>query len=261
MDDNGDGPEKIKGFYAPPIAQTPNGAAGRFAMIPEWAAGVKLLTKTAQRVDIALGSLCNADWGEERVVQASLSELARLTKIDRRHVARAIRDLERAGRLERRRRQRSRAGYDSTEYVLLDRWGGSGKNLPLGSGRKLPSGKARELPGLGASQNIEKEKYYRSLQRENGHDADADPIQKALFEAGHRVLAGHRSKRQAGELVGKWRKQVGRNGDTELLDLFAEVLRTRISDPVGYIEHAIKRLVLQSEFGPGYRPMPSPAGG
>ena len=97
---------------------------------------MKLLTKTAQRVDIALGSLCNARWGEERVVQASLSELASLTKIDRRHVARAIGELERAGRLQKRLRRLTELGsYDKTEYLLLDRPAGeregSGKNLPL----------------------------------------------------------------------------------------------------------------------------------
>jgi hypothetical protein len=265
MNHNGDGPEKIKVFCVSPIAQTPSGAGGRFAMIPEWAAGVKLLTKTAQRVDIALGSLCNADWGEERVVQASLSEIARLTKIDRRHAARAIHDLELAGRLQRRRRLTKFGGYDSTEYLLLDRSGGSGKTPPLGSGKNthqvVAERRHQVLPELGAPQIIEEERHFRSLKKENGHDAYADPVQKALFEAGRRVLDGHRSRRQAGALVGKWRKQVGRDGDAQLLALFTQVLRNRISDPVGYIEQAIKRLAMQSEFGPGYRPMASAAGG
>jgi hypothetical protein len=262
----------------PEPPQADNGGGERFAMIPEWAAGVKLLTKTAQRVDIALGSLCNARWGEERVVQASLSELASLTKIDRRHVARAIGELERAGRLQKRLRRLTELGsYDKTEYLLLDRPAGeregSGKNLPLGNGKNPPLGsgqnlplgngknKHQVLPELGAPQIIEEERYFRSLKKENGHDAYADPVQKALFEAGRRVLDGHRSSRQAGALVGKWRKQVGRDGDAQLLALFTHVLRNRISDPVGYIEQAIKRLAMQSEFGPGYRPMASAAGG
>ena len=155
----------------PEPPQADNGGGERFAMIPEWAAGVKLLTKTAQRVDIALGSLCNARWGEERVVQASLSELASLTKIDRRHVARAIGELERAGRLQKRLRRLTELGsYDKTEYLLLDRPAGeregSGKNLPLGSGKNLPLGNGKNkhqvLPELGARQDIEEERFLRS---------------------------------------------------------------------------------------------------
>ena len=46
----------------PEQPQADNGGGERFAMIPEWAAGVKLLTKTAQRVDIALPSR----WGRCR---------------------------------------------------------------------------------------------------------------------------------------------------------------------------------------------------
>src|ERR1700719_4729910 len=136
----------------PEPPQADNGGGERFAMIPEWAAGVKLLTKTAQRVDIALGSLCNARWGEERVVQANLSELASLTKIDRRHVARAIGELERAGRLQKRLRWLTELGsYEKAEYPLLARPGGgregSGKNLPLGNGKNLPLGSSgKNLP-------------------------------------------------------------------------------------------------------------------
>src|ERR1700719_449817 len=136
----------------PEPPQADNGGGERFAMIPEWAAGVKLLTKTAQRVDIALGSLCNARWGEERVVQASLSELASLTKIDRRHVARAIGELERAGRLQKRLRWLTELGsYEKAEYPLLARPAGeregSGKNLPLGNGKNLPLGSSgKNLP-------------------------------------------------------------------------------------------------------------------
>jgi hypothetical protein len=125
VNDIGDGPRKSKGFNGSrnESAPNPNGTGGRFAMIPRWAAGEKILTKTAQRVDVALGSLCDVPWGEERIVRASLSELAKLTKIDRRHVARAVRDLERAGRLQKWRRPTEYGGFGPTEYLLLDREG------------------------------------------------------------------------------------------------------------------------------------------
>ena len=241
-------------------------------MIPERAAGVKLLTKTAQRVDIALGSLCNARWGEERVVQASLSELANLTKIDRRHVARAIGELERAGRLQKRLRRLTELGsYDKTEYLLLDRPAGeregSGKNLPLGSGKNLPLGNGKNkhqvLPELGARQDIEEERFLRSPKKVNAHDAFADPIKKVLFEVGLQLLVEHGGLRgdRARSILGRWRKLVGHKNDPVLLRWIRDAQRDSVSDPVAYLEAVIKKHAKQSEFGAGYRPMPSLAGG
>ena len=250
-------------------------------MIPEWAAGVKLLTKTAQRVDIALGSLCNARWGEERVVQASLSELASLTKIDRRHVARAIGELERAGRLQKRLRWLTELGsYDKTEYLLLDRPAGeregSGKNLPLGNGKNLPLGssgknlplgngknKHQVLPELGARQDIEEERFLRSPKKVNAHDAFADPIKKVLFEVGLQLLVEHGGLHgdRARSILGRWRKLVGHKNDPVLLGWIRDAQRDSVSDPVAYLEAVIKQHAKQSEFGVGYRPMPSAAGG
>jgi len=256
----------------PEPPQADNGGGERFAMIPEWAAGVKLLTKTAQRVDIALGSLCNARWGEERVVQASLSELASLTKIDRRHVARAIGELERAGRLQKRLRRLTELGsYDKTEYLLLDRPAGeregSGKNLPLGSGKNLPLGNGKNkhqvLPELGARQNIEEERFLRSPKKVNAHDAFADPIKKVLFEVGLQLLVEHGGLRgdRARSILGRWRKLVGHKNDPVLLGWIRDAQRDSVSDPVAYLEAVIKQHAKQSEFGAGYRPMPSAAGG
>jgi hypothetical protein len=249
-------------------------------MIPEWAAGVKLLTKTAQRVDIALGSLCNARWGEERVVQASLSELASLTKIDRRHVARAIGELERAGRLQKRLRWLTELGsYDKTEYLLLDRPAGeregSGKNLPLGNGKNPPLGsgqnlplgngknKHQVLPELGARQDIEEERFLRSPKKVNAHDAFADPIKKVLFEVGLQLLVEHGGLHgdRARSILGRWRKLVGHKNDPVLLGWIRDAQRDSVSDPVAYLEAVIKQHAKQSEFGAGYRPMPSAAGG
>jgi hypothetical protein len=256
----------------PEPPQADNGGGERFAMIPEWAAGVKLLTKTAQRVDIALGSLCNARWGEERVVQASLSELASLTKIDRRHVARAIGELERAGRLQKRLRRLTELGsYDKTEYLLLDRPAGeregSGKNLPLGNGKNLPLGNGKNkhqvLPELGARQDIEEERFLRSPKKVNAHDAFADPIKKVLFEAGLQLLVEHGGLRgdRARSILGRWRKLVGHKNDPVLLGWIRDAQRDSVSDPVAYLEAVIKQHAKQSEFGAGYRPMPSAAGG
>jgi len=264
----------------PEPPQADNGDGERFAMIPEWAAGVKLLTKTAQRVDIALGSLCNARWGEERVVQASLSELASLTKIDRRHVARAIGELERAGRLQKRLRWLTELGsYDKTEYLLLDRPAGeregSGKNLPLGNGKNPPLGSGKNLPlgngknkhqvlpELGARQNIEEERFLRSHKKVNAHDAFADPIKKVLFEVGLQLLVEHGGLRgdRARSILGRWRKLVGHKNDHVLLGWIREAQRDSVSDPVAYLEAVIKQHAKQSEFGAGYRPMPSAAGG
>ena len=256
----------------PEPPQADNGGGERFAMIPEWAAGVKLLTKTAQRVDIALGSLCNARWGEERVVQASLSELANLTKIDRRHVARAIGELERAGRLQKRLRRLTELGsYDKTEYLLLDRPAGkregSGKNLPLGSGKNLPLGNGKNkhqvLPELGARQDIEEERFLRSPKKVNAHDAFADPIKKVLFEVGLQLLVEHGGLRgdRARSILGRWRKLVGHKNDPVLLGWIRDAQRDSVSDPVAYLEAVIKQHAKQSEFGAGYRPMPSAAGG
>ena len=256
----------------PEPPQADNGGGERFAMIPEWAAGVKLLTKTAQRVDIALGSLCNARWGEERVVQASLSELASLTKIDRRHVARAIGELERAGRLQKRLRRLTELGsYDKTEYLLLDRPAGeregSGKNLPLGSGKNLPLGNGKNkhqvLPELGARQDIEEERFLRSPKKVNAHDAFADPIKKVLFEVGLQLLVEHGGLRgdRARSILGRWRKLVGHKNDPVLLGWIRDAQRDSVSDPVAYLEAVIKQHAKQSEFGAGYRPMPSAAGG
>jgi hypothetical protein len=256
----------------PEPPQADNGGGERFAMIPEWAAGVKLLTKTAQRVDIALGSLCNARWGEERVVQASLSELASLTKIDRRHVARAIGELERAGRLQKRLRRLTELGsYDKTEYLLLDRPAGeregSGKNPPLGSGKNLPLGNGKNkhqvLPELGARQDIEEERFLRSPKKVNAHDAFADPIKKVLFEAGLQLLVEHGGLRgdRARSILGRWRKLVGHKNDPVLLGWIRDAQRDSVSDPVAYLEAVIKQHAKQSEFGAGYRPMPSAAGG
>lgn len=256
----------------PEPPQADNGGGERFAMIPEWAAGVKLLTKTAQRVDIALGSLCNARWGEERVVQASLSELANLTKIDRRHVARAIGELERAGRLQKRLRRLTELGsYDKTEYLLLDRPAGeregSGKNLPLGSGKNLPLGNGKNkhqvLPELGARQDIEEERFLRSPKKVNAHDAFADPIKKVLFEVGLQFLVEHGGLRgdRARSILGRWRKLVGHKNDPVLLRWIRDAQRDSVSDPVAYLEAVIKKHAKQSEFGAGYRPMPSAAGG
>lgn len=258
------------GLPEPP--QADNGGGERFAMIPGWAAGVKLLTKTAQRVDIALGSLCNARWGEERVVQASLSELASLTKIDRRHVARAIGELERAGRLQKRLRRLTELGsYDKTEYLLLDRPAGeregSGKNLPLGSGKNLPLGNGKNkhqvLPELGARQDIEEERFLRSPKKVNAHDAFADPIKKVLFEVGLQLLVEHGGLRgdRARSILGRWRKLVGHKNDPVLLRWIRDAQRDSVSDPVAYLEAVIKQHAKQSEFGAGYRPMPSAAGG
>lgn len=256
----------------PEPPQADNGGGERFAMIPEWAAGVKLLTKTAQRVDIALGSLCNARWGEERVVQASLSELASLTKIDRRHVARAIGELERAGRLQKRLRWLTELGsYDKTEYLLLDRPAGeregSGKNLPLGSGKNLPLGNGKNkhqvLPELGARQDIEEERFLRSPKKVNAHDAFADPIKKVLFEVGLQLLVEHGGLHgdRARSILGRWRKLVGHKNDPVLLGWIRDAQRDSVSDPVAYLEAVIKQHAKQSEFGAGYRPMPSAAGG
>ena len=256
----------------PEPPQADNGGGERFAMIPEWAAGVKLLTKTAQRVDIALGSLCNARWGEERVVQASLSELASLTKIDRRHVARAIGELERAGRLQKRLRRLTELGsYDKTEYLLLDRPAGeregSGKNLPLGSGKNLPLGNGKNkhqvLPELGARQDIEEERFLRSPKKVNAHDAFADPIKKVLFEVGLQLLVEHGGLHgdRARSILGRWRKLVGHKNDPVLLRWIRDAQRDSVSDPVAYLEAVIKQHAKQSEFGAGYRPMPSAAGG
>jgi hypothetical protein len=256
----------------PEPPQADNGGGERFAMIPEWAAGVKLLTKTAQRVDIALGSLCNARWGEERVVQASLSELASLTKIDRRHVARAIGELERAGRLQKRLRWLTELGsYDKTEYLLLDRPAGeregSGKNLPLGNGKNLPLGSGKNkhqvLPELGARQDIEEERFLRSPKKVNAHDAFADPIKKVLFEVGLQLLVEHGGLRgdRARSILGRWRKLVGHKNDPVLLGWIRDAQRDSVSDPVAYLEAVIKQHAKQSEFGAGYRPMPSAAGG
>ena len=256
----------------PEPPQADNGGGERFAMIPEWAAGVKLLTKTAQRVDIALGSLCNARWGEERVVQASLSELANLTKIDRRHVARAIGELERAGRLQKRLRRLTELGsYDKTEYLLLDRPAGeregNGKNLPLGSGKNLPLGNGKNkhqvLPELGARQDIEEERFLRSPKKVNAHDAFADPIKKVLFEVGLQLLVEHGGLRgdRARSILGRWRKLVGHKNDPVLLRWIRDAQRDSVSDPVAYLEAVIKQHAKQSEFGAGYRPMPSAAGG
>ena len=264
----------------PEPPQADNGGGERFAMIPEWAAGVKLLTKTAQRVDIALGSLCNARWGEERVVQASLSELASLTKIDRRHVARAIGELERAGRLQKRLRRLTELGsYDKTEYLLLDRPAGeregSGKNLPLGNGKNPPLGSGKNLPlgngknkhqvlpELGARQDIEEERFLRSPKKVNAHDAFADPIKKVLFEAGLQLLVEHGGLRgdRARSILGRWRKLVGHKNDPVLLGWIRDAQRDSVSDPVAYLEAVIKQHAKQSEFGVGYRPMPSAAGG
>jgi hypothetical protein len=256
----------------PEPPQADNGGGERFAMIPEWAAGVKLLTKTAQRVDIALGSLCNARWGEERVVQASLSELASLTKIDRRHVARAIGELERAGRLQKRLRWLTELGsYDKTEYLLLDRPAGeregSGKNLPLGNGKNLPLGNGKNkhqvLPELGARQDIEEERFLRSPKKVNAHDAFADPIKKVLFEVGLQLLVEHGGLRgdRARSILGRWRKLVGHKNDPVLLGWIRDAQRDSVSDPVAYLEAVIKQHAKQSEFGAGYRPMPSAAGG
>jgi hypothetical protein len=256
----------------PEPPQADNGGGERFAMIPEWAAGVKLLTKTAQRVDIALGSLCNARWGEERVVQASLSELASLTKIDRRHVARAIGELERAGRLQKRLRRLTELGsYDKTEYLLLDRPAGeregSGKNLPLGSGKNLPLGNGKNkhqvLPELGARQDIEEERFLRSPKKVNAHDAFADPIKKVLFEVGLQLLVEHGGLRgdRARSILGRWRKLVGHKNDPVLLGWIRDAQRDSVSDPVAYLEAVIKDQAKRSQFGAGYRPMPSAAGG
>jgi hypothetical protein len=256
----------------PEPPQADNGGGERFAMIPEWAAGVKLLTKTAQRVDIALGSLCNARWGEERVVQASLSELASLTKIDRRHVARAIGELERAGRLQKRLRRLTELGsYDKTEYLLLDRPAGeregSGKNLPLGNGKNPPLGSGKNkhqvLPELGARQDIEEERFLRSPKKVNAHDAFADPIKKVLFEVGLQLLVEHGGLRgdRARSILGRWRKLVGHKNDPVLLGWIRDAQRDSVSDPVAYLEAVIKQHAKQSEFGAGYRPMPSAAGG
>jgi len=264
----------------PEPPQADNGGGERFAMIPEWAAGVKLLTKTAQRVDIALGSLCNARWGEERVVKASLSELANLTKIDRRHVARAIGELERAGRLQKRLRWLTELGsYDKTEYLLLDRPAGeregSGKNLPLGNGKNPPLGSGKNLPlgngknkhqvlpELGARQDIEEERFLRSPKKVNAHDAFADPIKKVLFEVGLQLLVEHGGLRgdRARSILGRWRKLVGHKNDHVLLGWIREAQRDSVSDPVAYLEAVIKQHAKQSEFGAGYRPMPSAAGG
>jgi hypothetical protein len=256
----------------PEPPQADNGGGERFAMIPGWAAGVKLLTKTAQRVDIALGSLCNARWGEERVVQASLSELASLTKIDRRHVARAIGELERAGRLQKRLRWLTELGsYDKTEYLLLDRPAGeregSGKNLPLGSGKNLPLGNGKNkhqvLPELGARQDIEEERFLRSPKKVNAHDAFADPIKKVLFEVGLQLLVEHGGLHgdRARSILGRWRKLVGHKNDPVLLGWIRDAQRDSVSDPVAYLEAVIKQHAKQSEFGAGYRPMPSAAGG
>jgi hypothetical protein len=256
----------------PEPPQADNGGGERFAMIPEWAAGVKLLTKTAQRVDIALGSLCNARWGEERVVQASLSELASLTKIDRRHVARAIGELERAGRLQKRLRRLTELGsYDKAEYLLLDRPAGeregSGKNLPLGSGKNLPMGNGKNkhqvLPELGARQDIEEERFLRSPKKVNAHDAFADPIKKVLFEVGLQLLVEHGGLHgdRARSILGRWRKLVGHKNDPVLLGWIRDAQRDSVSDPVAYLEAVIKQHAKQSEVGVGYRPMPSAAGG
>ena len=116
---------------------------------------------------------------------------------------------------------------------------------------------------MGARQDIEEERFLRSPKKVNAHDAFADPIKKVLFEVGLQFLVEHGGLRgdRARSILGRWRKLVGHKNDPVLLRWIRDAQRDSVSDPVAYLEAVIKKHAKQSEFGAGYRPMPSAAGG
>lgn len=73
----------------------------------------------------------------------------------------------------------------------------------------------------------------------------------------HGGLRGDRAR----SILGRWRKLVGHKNDPVLLGWIRDAQRDSVSDPVAYLEAVIKQHAKQSEFGAGYRPMPSAAGG
>jgi hypothetical protein len=260
MDEIGDDPGESKRFGDPrfPAAEAPNQAGGRFAMFPLWAASVPF-TSTARRVYDAISGSANGSWGKERSVRLSLKMIADLTRIPRHKIPRAIKELETAGLLRKQPQKTEHGGRDSTLYVLIDKRGGGsprrGNTQSLCREQVFPH---RVVPEKGTILREEKNRRFRSPKKENANGALVDPVKKALFEAGLRLL-GHLPEARARSIVGKWRQQV--HDDHRLLGWIADAWRNQVSEPVAYIQAVIARNAEQSEFGPGYRPMPSAAGG
>jgi hypothetical protein len=259
MDDNGDGPEKIKGFSASPIAQAPNQASGRFAMFPLWAANARL-TKTARRVYDAISGSASGSWGKERHVRLSLKRIADLTGIPRHKIPPAIAELEKIGLLRKQRQRTEHGGFDTTIYILINQKGGvpsTGNRCSLAGEQVFP---AQVVPEKGTIHREEETRRFRSPKRENGGGAFADPVKKALFEAGLLLLGKLQlPEDRARRLIGRWCKQV--HDDHRLLGLILDARRADPVEPIAYMASLIARDAKQSEFGDGYRPMPSAAGG
>jgi hypothetical protein len=265
MDEIGDDPGKSKRFGDPPFpaAQAPNQAGDRFAMFPLWAASVPL-TSTARRVYDAISGSANGSWGKERSVRLSLKMIAALTRIPRHKIPRAIKELETAGLLRKRPQKTEHGGRGTTLYVLIDkRGGGSSRRGNTQSPYEEQVFPHQVVPEKGTILREEKKRRFRSPKMENGNGASVDPVKKALFEAGLRLLVEHGGLPvdRARKILGRWRKLAGHENDVLLLGWIRDAMRNSIPDPVAYIEAVIKGQAKRSEFGAGYRPMPSAAGG
>ena len=262
MDEIGDDPGKSKRFGDPPspAAQAPNQAGDRFAMFPLWAASVPL-TSTARRVYDAISGSANGSWGKERSVRLSLKMIAALTRIPRHKIPRAIKELETAGLLRKQPQKAEHGGRGTTLYVLIDKRGGGsprrGNTQSLYGEQVFPN---QVVPEKGTILREGKNRRFRSPKKENADGASVDPVKKALFEAGLRLLS-HLPEARARSIVGRWRKLAGHQNDLLLLGWIRDALRDSIADPVPYIVAVIKSHAERSEFGAGYRPMPSAAGG
>jgi hypothetical protein len=244
----------------------------RFASIPErvWPR-LGSLTKTEQSVLIVIVGFSNDPvTAPQRCSSVSLQQISDILGISRREVRRASKGLAAKGLLRTEQLRTEHGGFDRTRYAFeggggctADRVGGA---EPTGVGAELPTRKKER-------EHLEKNGAGAAPEGSNGNSDEPDPIKAALFDTGRKLLAGHcKDPHQAGALVGRWRKLVGRDGEVALLDLFQQVRRDRISEPIGYIEKALRHhakrakrqaelAALEAEFGSGYRPMPSAAGG
>jgi DNA-binding MarR family transcriptional regulator len=234
-----------------------------FAMIPLSAATSPHLSMTA-RVLIYLANQSKDPWGVERRVRASLNEIAEGTHSARHNVSRAIKKLESEGRLRKLPRQDEQHGHDKTEYVLVAvRARARGASLKSETRETSLDSETNLASKLRARQNTEEERLFCFPKKENSGVASMDPVKKALFDAGLALLVGHGGlpADRARNILGRWRKLVGHKDDLLLLSWIRDALHNAVPDPVAYLEAVIKDQAKRSQFGAGYRPMPSAAGG
>jgi hypothetical protein len=220
------------------------------------------LTKTELLVYLELLTYRNAQKGS---AFPSLNEVARDIGCASRHCARAITRLQKVGLLCKQPRRSQAGGHIRTLYTFPEAVQSDDKGASPKPGT-TPYSQPRDylVPNQGNQQTDQrtdkkKERADEAARaRGSGDDEEPDPIKAALYDLGLKVLG---DSERARRLLGKWRRIVGLDGEVELLDLFRCVRRNQIAEPIGYIEKALRRRAERAEFGPGYRPMASAAGG